>query len=69
MINIYSDDHQSALKYLEDTEVNIHNVLIMVDNFNIRNSNWNPFYPFHSFHSDSLLNVTDSFNLKLSHTN
>jgi len=38
MINIYSDDHQSALKYFKDTEVNLHNVLIMARNFNIRDS-------------------------------
>jgi len=29
MINVYSDNHQSVLKYLKDTEVNINNVLIM----------------------------------------
>jgi len=38
MINIYSDDNHSALKYLKNIEVNIQNVLIMVDNFNIRDS-------------------------------
>ena len=36
MINIYSDDHQLALKYLKDTKVNIHNMLIMSNNFIIR---------------------------------
>ena len=36
MINVYSDDHQAAFKYLKDTEANIHNVLIMVGDFNIR---------------------------------
>jgi len=39
MINIYSDEHQTALKYLKDTEANFHNILVMVENFNIRNSN------------------------------
>ena len=38
LINIYSDLSQSALKYLKDTKVNIHNVLIMIGNFNIRDS-------------------------------
>ena len=38
MINIYSNDYQSALKYLKDTEVNICNVLIMAGDFNIRDS-------------------------------
>lgn len=38
LINIYSDSLQLALKYLKNTEVNIHNVLIMTGNFNIRDS-------------------------------
>ena len=38
MINVYSDNHQSALKYLKNTEVKIQNVLIMAGDFNIRNS-------------------------------
>ena len=29
MINVYSDDHQAAFKYLKDAEANIHNVLIV----------------------------------------
>jgi len=38
LINIYSDSLQSALKYLKDTKVDIHNVLIMTGNFNIRDN-------------------------------
>ena len=38
MINIYLDNNQTALKYLKDTEANIHNVLIMAGNFNIRDN-------------------------------
>ena len=38
MINIYSDNHQSALKYLKDAEANLCNVLIMAGDFNIRDS-------------------------------
>ena len=37
-INVYSDSSQLALKYLENTEVNINNVLIMTGDFNIRNN-------------------------------
>ena len=29
MINIYSDDKQSALKYFKDTKADIYNVLIV----------------------------------------
>jgi len=36
MINIYSDDDQAALKYLKDTKANLHNMLVMAEDFNIR---------------------------------
>jgi len=35
LINIYSDSFHLALKYLKDTEVDIHNLLIMTGDFNI----------------------------------
>ena len=38
LINMYSDLSQLALKYLKDTEVNISNVLIIIGDFNIRDS-------------------------------
>ena len=38
IINIYSDNQQTALKYLKDTEVNLNNVLIIIGNFNIRDN-------------------------------
>ena len=38
LINIYSNSSLSALKYLKDTEVDIPNVLIMIGDFNIRDS-------------------------------
>ena len=38
LLNVYFDSSQLALKYLKDTEVNINNVLIITDDFNIRNS-------------------------------
>jgi len=37
-INIYSDDCQFALRYLKNTEVNLNNVLIMIEYFNIRDN-------------------------------
>ena len=66
MLNVYSDDHQTTLKYLKNTKVNLQNILIMADDFNIRNSIWDPFYPFHLSHSNSLLQIADSLDLKLS---
>ena len=55
-----------ALKYLKDTEVNIYNILVMTEDFNIRNSLWDTDFPHHSTISDDLMIVADSFNLALS---
>ena len=65
MTNVYSDEHHSALKYLKDTEVNLHNILIMAGNFNIRDNDWDLLYPFYSVYSDILLEIADSFGLSL----
>ena len=66
MINVYSDDNHSALKYFKNTEANIHNVLIMAGDFNIKDSDWDPSYYFHSSYSDSLVEIVNSFDLTLS---
>jgi len=66
LINIYLDLFQSALKYLKDTEVNIHNILIMMGDFNIRDILWDFYYPYHSIHSNLLIDITDSLFLGLS---
>jgi len=66
MINIYSDKHQLAINYLKDIEANIWYVLIMARNFNIRDRKWNPSYSFYLSHNNSLMKVTNSFELKLS---
>ena len=66
IMNIYSDSSHTALKYLKDTEVNIENVLLMTGDFNIRDSLWDPAFPFHSSVSDDLIIIADSFNLSLS---
>ena len=63
---MYSDSSQSALKYFKDTEVNINNVLIITEDFNIRNSFWDPNHLYHSSHRDTLFNITDSFQLEIS---
>jgi len=64
-MNIYSDSSHSVLKYLKDIKVNINNVLVMTGDFNIRDSLWDPSFPHHSFISDNLLIIADSFNLAL----
>ena len=65
MINIYSDKHQFALKYLKNTEADIQNILAIVGNFNIRDRDYNSSYFFYLSHSDSLIEVANSFDLKL----
>jgi len=66
IINIYSDNYQSALKYLKNTKANIWNILIIASNFNIRDNDWDSLYSFHLTYSDTLLKIADSFNLSLS---
>jgi len=66
IINIYSDNQQTTLKYLKDTEVNLNNVLIITDNFNIRDNNWNLSYPHHLTYTDILQEIANSFNSELS---
>ena len=65
-MNMYSNSSQSALKYLKNTEANIHNVLIMTGNFNIRDSLWDSLYSHHLFCSDLFFKIADSFNLGIS---
>ena len=66
ILNVYSDSSYSALKYLKDTEANINNVLLMMGDFNIRNSLWDPPFPFHSSISNNLIMIADSDDLALS---
>jgi len=65
ILNIYSDSSHLALKYLKDTEVNISNVLLMTGDFNIRDSLWDPSFPFHFSISDDLIMIADLFDLAL----
>jgi len=54
-----------ALKYLKNTEANINNILIMTEDFNIRNSLWDPLFPNHFVHSELLVEIADSFQLNI----
>ena len=62
LVNIYSDLSQTALKYLNNTKANINSILIMIGDFNIRDSSWNSNFPHHSIYSD-LTDIVDSMNL------
>ena len=65
-MNVYSDSSHSTLKYLKNSEANIQNFLIMTGDFNIWDSIWDLFFPYHSSISNDLIIITDSFNLDLS---
>jgi len=65
IINIYSNNWQNTLKYLENIEVNLSNVLIMIGDFNIRDNNWNPLYSHYLLYVDTLRKIADLFDLKL----
>jgi len=62
----HSDSSNTALKYLKDTKAHIDNVILMTGDFNIRDSLWDPSFPFYSSISDDLVLIADSFNLTFS---
>jgi len=66
IINIYLDNQQTVLKYLKNTEVNLNNVLIITENFDIRNNSWDPSYSHYLTYVYILQEVANSLNLELS---
>ena len=48
-----------------NNNINISNIPVMVGNFNIRDSFWDPMYSHHSAYSDIFLDITDSLSLGL----
>jgi len=66
VINVYSDDNQSALHFLNRNIVNLNNTIVMTGDFNIRDNDWDPNYPHHSVHSEDLLTLAESLGLDLS---
>jgi len=66
MINIYSDSNQTALQVLWQNMENMNNTIILTGDFNIRDSNWDPNFRYHSSHTDNFITIADSLGLKLS---
>jgi len=66
IINVYSDSNQTALQVLRDNIRNLERTIAMAGDFNIRDSDWDPSYYYHSNQTEDLLFITDSLNLKLS---
>ena len=67
MINIYSNSNQTALHFLCQNIINLDNTVIMTDDFNIRDSDWDLLAYYHSMHTDNLMTIVDSLGLELSH--
>ena len=66
IINIYSDSSQTALQVLWQNMANIDNTIILTGDFNIRDSDWDPSFKYHSSHTDNLITIADSLGLELS---
>jgi len=45
---------------------NIDNIIILTEDFNIRDSDWNPSFRHHSSHTNDLITIVDSLGLELS---
>jgi len=66
VINVYSDDNQSALHFLNQNIIDLNNTVVMTGDFNIRNNDWDPNYPHHSVYTKDLLTLAKSLGLDLS---
>ena len=66
VINVYLDDNQSALHFLNRNIINLNNTVVMTGDFNTRDNDWDPNYPHHSVHSEDLLTLAESLGLDLS---
>ena len=66
IINIYSDNNQTTLQVLQQSMTNINNTIILTENFNIRDSDWDPSFRHHSSYTNDLITIADSLDLKLS---
>ena len=66
MINVYSNNNQTALQFLSQNIVNLNNTIIMTGDFNIRDNNWDPNFHHYSIHTNDLFILADSLGLELS---
>jgi len=66
IFNVYLDNQQNALKYLKNTKVNLNNNLIMTQDFNIRDSDWDSSCSHYLLYSGILREIADNLNLDLS---
>jgi len=62
-INVYSNDHHSAVKFMLDQIIDIPNLLYMGGDFNIRDAEWDPSVSSHPAAGQALVDLADSFSL------
>ena len=62
-MNVYSDDHHSAVKFMLDQIIDIPNLLYMGGDFNIRDADWDPSVSSHSATGQALMDLADSLGL------
>jgi len=62
-INVYSNNHHSAVKFMLDKVINISNLLYMGGDFNVRNAKWDPLVTSHPAAGQALIDLADSFGL------
>ena len=66
ILNVYLYNQQNVLKYLKNTKINLNNILIMKQDFNIRDSDWDSSYSYYLSYSGILREIADNLNLDLS---
>ena len=63
LMNVYSDDRHSAVKFMLDQIIDIPNLLYMGGDFNIRDAEWDPSVSLHPAAGQALMDLADSLGL------
>ena len=63
LMNVYSDHHHSAIKFMLDQVIDIPNLLYMGGDFNVRDAKWDPSVTSHPAAGQALMDLADSFSL------
>ena len=62
-MNVYSNSLHNAMKFLYNKALNIHNLLYMEEDFNVRDTEWNLSVSSHSAAGQVLRDLADSYSL------
>ena len=63
LMNVYSDNHHSAIKFMLDQIIDIPNLLYMSGDFNIRDAEWDLSVSSHPAAGQALVDLADSLGL------